>query len=129
MTSEAQVRGGAEPAEGKLELGLLQIVALVVLPFAGGYFLSYLFRSVNAVISGRLLSELGLDASALGLLTAAYFLAFACAQLPLGVLLDRYGPRRVQATLLLSAAIGGLIFAFGQSLAMLMLGRALIGLG
>lgn len=129
MTSEAQVRRRAEPAGEKVELGLLRIIALVVLPFAGGYFLSYLFRSVNAVISGRLLEELGLDASALGLLTAAYFLAFACAQLPLGLLLDRFGPRRVQATLLLCAALGGLIFAFGQSLTVLMLGRALIGLG
>ena len=101
----------------------------MVLPFAGGYFLSYLFRSVNAVISGRLLTELDLDASALGLLTASYFLAFACAQLPLGVLLDRYGPRRVQAALLLSAATGGVIFAFGESLTVLMIGRALIGFG
>lgn len=106
MSSEAQARRTTGPAERKLDLNLLQVIALVVLPFAGGYFLSYLFRSVNAVISGRLFSELGLDASDLGLLTAAYFLAFACAQLPLGLLLDRFGPRRVQAVLLLSAAVG-----------------------
>src|SRR5690625_1174636 len=116
MTSEAQVRRRAEPAGEKVELGLLRIIALVVLPFAGGYFLSYLFRSVNAVISGRLLEELGLDASALGLLTAAYFLAFACAQLPLGLLLDRFGPRRGQAGRLPCAATGGVVVAFGQAL-------------
>ncbi|HLW26918.1 MAG TPA: MFS transporter [Kiloniellales bacterium] len=129
MSSEAQARRTTGPAERKLDLNLLQVIALVVLPFAGGYFLSYLFRSVNAVISGRLFSELGLDASDLGLLTAAYFLAFACAQLPLGLLLDRFGPRRVQAVLLLSAAVGGVIFALGQNLTMLLIGRALIGLG
>src|SRR5690625_5789761 len=114
MSSEAQARRATGPAERELDLIPFQVIALVVLPFAGGYFLSYLFRSVNAVISGRLLEELGLDASALGLLTAAYFLAFACAQLPLGLLLHRFRPRRVQATLLLCAALGGLIFAFCQ---------------
>lgn len=129
MTREAQTdQTSAAPAAWG-HYGLARIILVVVLPFAGGYFLSYLFRSVNAVISGRLLAELGLDASALGLLTAAFFLAFACFQLPLGLLLDRYGPRRVQSCLLIVAAIGALIFAFGQSLAMLMVGRALIGLG
>ena len=44
--------------------------------------------------------EFGLAPSDLGLLTSAYFLAFGLAQLPVGVLLDRYGPRRVVATLL-----------------------------
>lgn len=129
MTSAAesgpQGRGTAE----RRRLGLARIVVLVLLPFAGGYFLSYLFRSVNAVISGRLLGELGLDASALGLLTAAYFFAFACFQLPLGLLLDRYGPRRVQSCLLLFAAAGATLFAFGESLTTLMAGRAMIGLG
>jgi predicted MFS family arabinose efflux permease len=50
-------------------------------------------------------------------------------QLPLGVLLDRYGPRRVNAVLLLVAAAGGAWFALGQSAAQLTAARALIGLG
>jgi len=69
----------------------------VFLPFAAGYFLSYFFRTINAVIAGQLTAELGLDASHLGLMTSVYFLTFAAIQLPLGVLLDRFGPRRVQA--------------------------------
>ncbi|MDX1656183.1 MAG: MFS transporter, partial [Candidatus Competibacteraceae bacterium] len=101
----------------------------VFLPFAAGYFLSYLYRTVNAVISPDLVAELGLDASGLGLLTSAFFLSFALFQLPLGILLDRYGPRRVEAGLLLFAALGALLFAISDSLDGLMLGRALIGLG
>jgi MFS family permease len=58
-----------------------------------------------------------------------YLLAFAAFQLPLGVLLDRYGPRRVVAALLLSAAIGALVFALARDFGTLSLGRALIGLG
>jgi hypothetical protein len=64
------------------------------LPFAAGYFLSYLLRNVNAIIAPELTRELGVSAADLGLLTSAYLLAFGAFQLPLGVLLDRYGPRR-----------------------------------
>ena len=105
------------------------ILIRVFLPFALGYFLSYLFRSVNAVIAPDLVRDIGVDPASLGLLTSAYFLTFAAFQLPLGVLLDRYGPRRVEAALLLVAAAGAFTFARAETLTGLMLGRALIGLG
>jgi len=105
------------------------ILIRVFLPFALGYFLSYLFRSVNAVIAPDLVRDIGVDPASLGLLTSAYFLAFAAFQLPLGVLLDRFGPRRVEAALLLVAAAGAFTFARAETLTGLMLGRALIGLG
>src|SRR3546814_17486954 len=59
----------------------------------------------------------------------SYFLAFAGFQLPLGLLLDRFGPRRVQSALLLSAALGSVLFALADSLVELAVARALIGLG
>lgn len=99
------------------------------LPFAAGYFLSYLFRTVNAVIGPVLARELGLGDNALGLLTSTYFLAFGAAQLPLGMLLDRFGPRRVESALLLLAGSGAAIFSFSETLSGLAIGRALIGLG
>lgn len=102
---------------------------LVLLPFAAGYYLSYVFRTINALIAGTLMSELGLDPADLGLLTSVYFLAMAAVQIPLGILLDRYGPRRVQSALLLTAAVGAGVFACATGLAGLMFGRALIGLG
>ncbi len=105
------------------------IVFQVFLPFAFGYFLSYLFRVVNAVIAPNLISELGLTAADLGLLTSANFFAFAAFQLPLGVLLDRYGPRKVEALLLVVAAGGALMFGLAADTPGLILGRALIGLG
>ena len=99
------------------------------LPFAAGYFLSYLYRTVNAVLGPLIAGELALPDNALGLLTSAYFLAFGAAQLPLGMLLDRYGPRRVEASLLVIAALGAMVFALADGLTALTLGRALIGLG
>jgi predicted MFS family arabinose efflux permease len=101
----------------------------VTLPFLAGYLVSYIYRQVNAVIGPDIARELGLTSAGLGLLSGIYFFSFALFQLPLGVLLDRYGPRRVNATLLLVAAAGGSWFALGQSAAELTAARALIGLG
>jgi len=101
----------------------------IYLCFAAGYLLSYLYRTANAVLSPQLVQEFGLSAGDLGLLTSAYFLAFGLAQLPLGIFLDRFGPRRVESLLLVFAASGATLFAYADSLAMLTLGRGLIGLG
>ncbi|MBT7997026.1 MAG: MFS transporter, partial [Betaproteobacteria bacterium] len=99
------------------------------IPFAFGYFLSYLFRSVNAVIAPELISEFDLTASQLGLLTSVYFLTFASLQIPIGVFLDRFGSRRVNAALLILASIGAFIFSKADSFQALLLGRAFIGFG
>jgi MFS family permease len=106
-----------------------RVVALVFVPFVTGYFLSYFFRNVNAVIGKDLAREFALGAADLGLLTSAYFLSFALFQLPLGVLLDRFGPRRVVASLLCVTAAGAVVFGLAEGLGTLALGRALIGLG
>jgi MFS family permease len=106
-----------------------QLVATVLLPFAAGYYLSYLYRTINALISGPLGLEFGLSAADLGVLTAVLFLTFGAVQLPLGAWLDRFGPRRIQAALLSIAAIGAALFARADGLLGLILGRALIGLG
>src|SRR2546421_575651 len=83
-----------------------RLILAVFLPFAAGYYLSFLFRTINASISPALASEFGLDAAKTGLLASVYFLVFAGVQIPIGVLLDRYGPRRVQSVLLVMAAGG-----------------------
>lgn len=101
----------------------------VFVPFAAGYFLSYLYRVVNAVIATDLVGDLGIGPSALGLLTATYFISFASSQLPLGVLLDRFGPRRMEAFLLLFAGLGAYLFSRSGSLAGLVVARAFIGFG
>ena len=81
------------------------------------------------MISPDLSAGLGIGASSLGLLTSAYFLAFAAMQIPAGMLLDRYGPRRVEPVLLAVAGCGALGFAASDSLAGLAISRALIGAG
>ena len=110
----------------KLALGTL-ICALA--PFSLGYFLSYLLRGANAIIEQDLVTDIGLSPAELGLVTAAYLGAFAVFQLPLGILLDKYGPRRVQTALLSVAAAGTLLFSISESAETLTVARAMIGLG
>jgi len=107
----------------------LKLVLTAFLPFALGYFLSFLFRSLNAVVAPALRGELGLDDAAIGVVTSMYLAAFVVAQLPAGVALDRFGPRRVAPVMLLATALGAVIFALGQDVVTLSIGRALIGLG
>ena len=106
-----------------------RLILSVFLPFAAGYYLSFLFRTINASISPVLASDFGLGAAETGLLASVYFLVFAGAQIPIGVLLDRYGPRRVQSVLLVIAVGGATLFGNADSLAELLVGRAMIGLG
>jgi predicted MFS family arabinose efflux permease len=106
-----------------------RLVAAVFVPFAAGYFLSFFFRNVNAVIAKDLAREFALSPADLGLLTSAYFVAFGLAQIPVGMLLDRYGPRRVVAALLCITALGAFAFGAADGFGALALGRALIGLG
>lgn len=103
--------------------------AAIFLLFTAAYFLSYFFRTANAVIAPDLSAELGLDAARLGLMTSLFFASFAAAQIPLGIGLDRWGPRWVTPGLMLVGALGALLFASATQFALLALGRALIGVG
>ena len=101
----------------------------IFVAFWVAYLLSYLYRTINAVVSPELTRELSLGPGTLGLLTSAYFVAFAAVQLPAGVLLDRFGPRRVEPVLLAVGGTGALCFAYAESTAGLADARALIGAG
>lgn len=101
----------------------------VLAPFAAGYFLSFLYRTVNAVLAPHISRAVHLDAGDLGLMTGMYFLTFGAFQLPLGILLDRFGPRRVEAAMLLFAAAGATAFSLADGAGTLIFGRALVGLG
>ncbi len=120
---------GESDVPRKAPLSTWRIVVSVFLPFAAGYYLAYLFRTINAAISPALASEFGLDAAETGLLASVYFLVFGVAQIPIGVFLDRLGPRRVQGVLLVIAAGGATLFGNASSFPELLVARATIGLG
>ena len=102
---------------------------IIFLVFAFGYFLSCLLRAVTATLSPVLSSEFNLNAGDLGLLAGGYFLGFATMQIPLGYLLDNYGPKKIVSAFLLIAIIGTLSFAVAQNFSGLLISRVLIGIG
>src|SRR4030043_1971349 len=77
--------------------------------------LSMFFRVSNAVIAPNLIRDLGLDAETLGILGGAYFYSFALLQIPMGLMLDRIGPRIVVTFFPLIAALGAFLFASGET--------------
>ncbi len=127
--SDSEASIGTSEASREKPLSKWRLIFSVFLPFAAGYYLSFLFRTINASISPALTSDFGLGAAETGLLASVYFLVFAGAQIPIGVLLDRYGPRRVQSVLLVVAVGGATLFGNADSFAELLIGRAMIGLG
>ena len=102
---------------------------IIFLVFAFGYFLSCLLRAVTATLSPVLSSEFNLNAGDLGLLAGGYFLGFATMQIPLGYLLDNYGPKKIVSSFLLIAIVGTLSFAVAQNFSGLLISRVLIGIG
>lgn len=93
------------------------------------FILSQFYRSAIAVIAPTLRDEAGLSAETLGLITGAFFIAIAAMQLPVGVMLDRYGPRRTVPALLVFTVFGAVIFALSDSAVGMIVGQALIGGG
>jgi len=96
---------------------------------AAGYVASQFYRASPAVIAPELMRDLSLGAEAVGGIAGLFFLAFGLSQLPVGVLLDRFGARRSMAGLMLVAVAGALVFATADSGAGLAAGRVLLGLG
>lgn len=91
--------------------------------------ISQFYRVSNAVIAPELQRDLGLSAESLGFLSAMFFYAFAAAQIPLALFLDRLGSRLTMSALSLMGAAGAFIFAVSETMSLAVVGRALLGLG
>lgn len=97
--------------------------------FAFAHFVSFFYNSSTAIIASDLSDDLSLSSTELGFTTSLFFAVFAAAQFPIGVTLDRWGPRIVVPGSMMFGVAGSLIFASAHSLVVLAVGRALIGIG
>jgi sugar phosphate permease len=93
------------------------------------FFLSQFYRTSNAVIAPQLLQDLSLDTESLGLMSASFFYAFALTQIPLSLLLDKIGARRIMTGLSLLGIFGALVFSWADSMSIGITGRILLGVG
>ncbi|MFO1117827.1 MAG: MFS transporter [Beijerinckiaceae bacterium] len=103
--------------------------AVIVAALVGIYILSQFFRNTLAVIGPDLSREFDLDAAQLGLLSSIFFLAFALAQVPLGIAIDRWGPKPAMlftAALMIGSAV---LFALAADYRQLTVARLLMGFG
>lgn len=96
---------------------------------AAFYAYGFFQRVAPSVIVDDLMVAFALDATLLGTLSAAYFYTYAALQIPVGVLIDRFGPRRLLLAGAVLAAAGGTLFAFAGGLAIALAARGLIGAG
>jgi MFS family permease len=108
---------------------LSAIALAVVITLGALYVVSQFLRNSVGVIAPNLAAEIGLSAGEIGLLSSAFFLAFAAAQLPLGIAIDRYGAKRCMLVCAVIAVAGAAAFAFATTPAALVAARVLMGLG
>lgn len=101
----------------------------MVSAFMLAYWLSFFYRSANAVIADDLARDVGLGAGSLGFMTSVFFLSIAAVQLPLGAALDRFGARFVTPLLLVVTVGGSVVFATATDFTALAIGRSLMGIG
>ena len=98
----------------------------------GGLF--YCYEFVLRIIPGALQSELSeafgnISAATFGQLAALYYFAYSPMQLPVGMLMDRFGPRRLLSFACLCCTFGSLLFSYSGSLGLAGIGRFLVGFG
>ena len=81
------------------------------------------------MIAPELIRDLSLNTEELGLLSASFFYAFALTQIPISVLLDKVGARRIMTALSLMGVVGALLFSVADSFGLGLIGRILLGVG
>jgi MFS family permease len=91
------------------------------------YCYEYLLRISPSLFTGDLMRYYSLNGAALGNLIAFYYYAYAPAQLPVGILMDRFGPRVLITLAALGCAIGSFLFAATHLFYVAAIGRFLVG--
>jgi len=101
----------------------------IMLVLCAGYTVSQFLRTSLGVLSPNLMHDFNINPNNMGLLGGVFFLSFAIFQIPAGILIDKYGPRKVMSSVIIFAVLGSIIFALSNSFYTLLIGRALMGLG
>lgn len=93
------------------------------------FVLSFFHRIAPAAIASELARDLAINATLLGTLAATYFYVYTLLQVPVGVLADTLGPRKIISIGSAVAGIGSLVFALAPTFEIAAAGRTLVGIG
>jgi len=104
------------------------MLAVLAVLYALG-FTNLFLRGSLGIMAPALGRDMALTPAALSVIASAFFFAYAAMQVPTGMLLDRFGPRRTLAALLLFTTAGAALFAVAGSTANLVAARILMGIG
>ncbi len=115
---------GIKAAPTRQETALFLVGALAAI-----YAISQFLRNSIGVIANDLARELSLSATQTGLLSSAFFFAFAAVQIPVGIAIDRYGPKNTMLVTAALTVVSTILFALAPSASTLIATRALMGLG
>ena len=124
MSAMTQARDNNAIPGKSAHAAVILVAALVAI-----YSISQFFRNSIGVIGPDLAREFDLDARGLGMLASVFFLSFAVLQIPLGMLIDRHGPKASIIATALIAVAGSVLFARANSYSELIAARLLIGAG
>lgn len=93
------------------------------------YLLVYFHRVAPAVIAPELINAFEISGTALGVLASAYFYSYGIMQIPVGILSDRWGPRKVITISSFMAALGAISFGLSPSFLVAIISRVFVGIG
>ena len=102
---------------------------LILATVLASFVLSFFHRTAPAAIASELTRDLALNATLLGTLAATYFYVYTLLQVPVGVMADTLGPRKIISVGSVVAGIGSLVFALAPNFAVAAVGRTLVGIG
>jgi MFS family permease len=104
-------------------------MTVVVATLGTAYVASMFLRNSIGVIAPNLAADLALTAPQIALISSIYFFAFVAAQIPLGIAIDRYGPKRCMLACAVMTVLSTLLFAGATSFGAMVAARVLMGLG
>lgn len=93
------------------------------------YAWQYVLRVMPNIMLTDIMQQFGIDAAVFGQFSGAYYIGYCLMHLPIGILLDRYGPRKVMSICMLFTVVGLLPILFAEHWVYPVIGRALIGIG
>jgi MFS family permease len=96
---------------------------------ANAFFYAFFQRAAPSVMVDPLMGAFSVGAGAMGNLAALYLYVYAVLQLPVGLMLDRWGPRILVSTGMALTAAGVATFAFADNIWIAYIGRFAIGAG
>jgi MFS family permease len=104
-------------------------VGLMLTVLGTVFALSHAFRTVATIMAAPLRADLDASPQELGLVAGAFHLSFGALEVPVGVALDRYGPRRTVAVAFVAVVLGAIVSALAPTVAVLVAGQLVIGAG